>query len=137
MRDGLAPLDVRHIPGFLGQFLMLVGPGSVLVGLVVFDETTMLASCPARSSAVNRGCTVAAVDLVGLVALLERAADAEAGRCQGAAVAVFALCRLVLRADRFGHAVANVRPGDQVLDLVSHDRARFVEVHEQLGHAVE
>lgn len=27
---------------------------------------------------------MAAVDLVGLVALLERAADAEAGRCRGA-----------------------------------------------------
>jgi hypothetical protein len=70
-----------------GQSLMLVGPGSVLVVLVVFDETTMWALCRARSSAGARGSMVAVVDLVGFVALLERAADTEADRCQGAAVA--------------------------------------------------
>jgi hypothetical protein len=43
----------------------------------------------------------------------------------------------MLCVDRLGHAVANVRSGDQVLDLGSHDRVRFVEIHEQLGHAAE
>ena len=54
-----------------GQSLMLVRPGSVLVVLVVFDETTMLGVVPARSSAGTRGSAVAAVDLVGFAALLE------------------------------------------------------------------
>jgi drug/metabolite transporter, DME family len=49
-------------------------------------------------------------------------------------------CLVVLTAPsahRLGHAVANVRSADQVLDLGSHGRVRFVEIHEQLGHAAE
>jgi AcrR family transcriptional regulator len=39
--------------------------------------------------------------------------------------------------DRLGHAVADVCSAGQVLDLGSHDRARFVEIHEQLRHPAE
>jgi hypothetical protein len=42
-----------------------------LVVLVVFDETTMLGVVPGQVLGRDPGAAVAAVDLVGLVALLE------------------------------------------------------------------
>ena len=39
----------------------------------------------------------------------------------------------VLRADRLGHAAADKRSADQVLDLVSHDRTRFIELGPSQG----